>query len=385
MKSTPVIVLGLCLASSALAQDAKPEGRARVRVGETGEASTPLALPAGADQPISLQLKDAKVADIVRTLGALLNVPVYVDPDVTGTVTLELKEVPVSKVLAIVSKGSGVSIRMENGKLVASRSTTSLLPAVTLPSSTAEGPRLPVETYARAFASPDALVLRTRTPDAETCSVLEYRTGEPPVFSLPGSSGSGYTVTQFGFDPISGTRYLAVEGDHFRKAFSVAAPEGVTWETRKGESSLKMSIAPWRGGAGCPSAERRYPSPGATVLLNMELHADSGSGEVVAAPRIQVRTGQVFSARSGFEDAARGQHREFSIQGYVAADGRSAALGVVTTAIYVDPKDGREYVYSQTSPLSGFAQLTREPADVAALPAGIASSQPLVLRVWLGE
>jgi hypothetical protein len=386
MKTALCALLFLSLANRASSQVATREGTARVRVGESGDASARMVdLPAGADQPITLQLKDAKVADVVRTLGALMNMPVYVDPDVAGAVTLELRDVPVSKVLAILSKSSGVSIRVENGKLVASRSTASLLPAVTLPPESPDGPRLPVEDYARAFASPDALVLRARTPESETCSVLEYRSGEPPVFGISTPSGSGYTVTQFGFDPVSGTRYLVVEAERFRKAFSVPAREGVTWEMRKGESSLKVAVASAPGGAGCARAERRYPSPGAPVLLNIELRAGSGSGEVVAAPRIQVRAGQVFSTRSGFEDVAKGQHREFSIVGYVAADGRAAALGLVTTAIYVDPKDGREYVYSQASPASGFVDLSREPAEAAALPAGIASSQPLGLRVWLAE
>lgn len=389
MKTVLSLLVGLCLAAGLAAQDARSaEGTARIRVGSSGEASARIGdLPPGSDQPITLRLKDAKVADVVRTLGALVNMPVYVDPDVSGAVTLELREVPVSKVLAILSKSSGVAIRVENGKLVASRSTASLLPAVTVPPSFAEAPRLPVEEYARAFASPEPLVLRMRTPDGESCGRLDYRSGEPPLFALPGASGAAaYTVTQFGFDPVSGTRYLALEGDHFRKAFSVSAPDGLTWEARKGDSSVRISVAKPRGeSAECAPAERRYPSPGASVLLHVEVREGSASSEIVAAPRIAVRAGQVFSTRSGFEDTVKGQHREFSIQGYISSDGRAAALGLVTTAIYVDPKDGREYVYSQASPLPGFTELGREPIDAASLPAGIASSQPLVLRVWLAE
>ena len=54
-------------------------------------------------EKITLDLKDARIADVATTLGALAGLPVYVDPDVDGTVTLQVEAMPYTDVLQLIS------------------------------------------------------------------------------------------------------------------------------------------------------------------------------------------------------------------------------------------------------------------------------------------
>jgi hypothetical protein len=103
-------------------------------------------------------------------------------------------------------------------------------------------------------------------------------------------------------------------------------------------------------------------------------------GEVVMAPQVGTVSGMAFSMRSGAMGAT-GQHDETVIFGYLSADGKSVAAALQATAIRTDPKDGKEYVYSQISPPHSvrFVPVGAEPVVLTVLPSGAAREKPLEL------
>jgi type II secretory pathway component HofQ len=56
---------------------------------------------------ISIVLKDAEIKDVLKTFATLTNLNIVVDPKVTGTVTLELRDVPWDQVIDLILKMNG--------------------------------------------------------------------------------------------------------------------------------------------------------------------------------------------------------------------------------------------------------------------------------------
>ena len=71
-------------------------------------------------EKISLDLKDAKLTEVIATLGAMANLPVVIAPGLEASVSLRVKEMKFESVLELLSMHYGVSVRIENGRLVAS-------------------------------------------------------------------------------------------------------------------------------------------------------------------------------------------------------------------------------------------------------------------------
>src|SRR6266496_800683 len=53
-------------------------------------------------EPISLDLKDADLKDVLRTFAELTKINIAVDPDVKGSVTLRLHDVPWDQALDVI-------------------------------------------------------------------------------------------------------------------------------------------------------------------------------------------------------------------------------------------------------------------------------------------
>lgn len=84
-----------------------PPARAKAR-----PAPTP-APAADAGEAISVNFQEADLADVLLQLGALSGQSVVVDPEVRGRVTLSLRDVPVSQVVALVAARNGLGVVRE--------------------------------------------------------------------------------------------------------------------------------------------------------------------------------------------------------------------------------------------------------------------------------
>lgn len=68
-------------------------------------------------EPMSLELKDADIKDVLRTFAKITGLNVVVDPDVSGSVTVQLEQVPWDQALDIILRINGLDYVVENNVL----------------------------------------------------------------------------------------------------------------------------------------------------------------------------------------------------------------------------------------------------------------------------
>ncbi len=67
--------------------------------------------------PISLTLKDADIKDVLKTFSALTQLNIVIDPEVNGSVTVELRNVPWDQALDLILRINGLDYLLENNVL----------------------------------------------------------------------------------------------------------------------------------------------------------------------------------------------------------------------------------------------------------------------------
>jgi type IV pilus assembly protein PilQ len=72
-------------------------------------------------EPISLELKDADIKDVLRSFAKITGLNIVVDPDVSGSVTVQLDNVPWDQALDIILRINGLSYVVENNVLRVAR------------------------------------------------------------------------------------------------------------------------------------------------------------------------------------------------------------------------------------------------------------------------
>ena len=65
-------------------------------------------------EPISLDLKDADIKDVFRTISQFTGLNIVIDPEVRGTVTVQLENVPWDQALDLILKQNGLGYVLEN-------------------------------------------------------------------------------------------------------------------------------------------------------------------------------------------------------------------------------------------------------------------------------
>jgi hypothetical protein len=333
--------------------------------------------------PISLELKDASLGDVITTLGALANLPVVIEPGIEGRVTIRLQDVPFERVLAILSKQNGITLHVLDGKLVASRSLSSVPGPALLPEKFQGLPRIAVEEYSKSLSPP--LFVETRWNASETCNRLTFGNGgvSTALIPAPGRTRSlPMLVSQFGFDPVTGARFVVAD-DPLRRVFALQPGSSKSAEIRSDAQSLRVTVAPSPMAAeGCQGPDQREsgPRPNTMIVMEVRERLEDGSMRAVMGPRVAALAGVAFSMRSSFKD------RGFVIRGYLSRDGGSVALALVVEATWSDPRDGRDYIYAQVGDVrEQLVPLTPDGVMATSLPAGVATDRPLELWVSLGS
>ncbi len=74
-------------------------------------------------EPLSLELKDADVKDVLKTFASITGLNIVIDPDVSGSVTVNLNNVPWDQALDIILKINGLDYVVENNVLRVARIT----------------------------------------------------------------------------------------------------------------------------------------------------------------------------------------------------------------------------------------------------------------------
>jgi type IV pilus assembly protein PilQ len=81
-----------------------------------------------AGEPISLDLKDADLKDVLRTFAELARLNIVIDPEVKGSVTVRLNDVPWDQALDVILRVNGLGYVLE-GNVVRVGEPRKLLPA----------------------------------------------------------------------------------------------------------------------------------------------------------------------------------------------------------------------------------------------------------------
>jgi type IV pilus assembly protein PilQ len=126
---SPFLVLALSAASVALAAPAKTTKPTRARVTRVQPRPLPVLgqdpargyapIPIGdaprryTGEPISLDLKDADVRDVLLTFSRLARLNMVIDPGVRGSVTVRLENVPWDQALEVILKVNGLGYVLE--------------------------------------------------------------------------------------------------------------------------------------------------------------------------------------------------------------------------------------------------------------------------------
>ncbi len=109
-----------------VSETAKATSAAEVLAGSLEASGTPMpgqpetasaSDPKYTGQPISLDLKDVDLKDFFRLIHEISGLNVIVDPDVTGTVTMVLDDVPWDQALAIVLRDNGLGEQLQGNVL----------------------------------------------------------------------------------------------------------------------------------------------------------------------------------------------------------------------------------------------------------------------------
>jgi type IV pilus assembly protein PilQ len=102
--------------SSAMVEQAPPPTR-----GATGTHEVESQERRFTGEPISLELKDADIKDVLRTFAKITGLNIVVDPDVSGTVTVQLENVPWDQALDIILRINRLDYVVENNVLRVAR------------------------------------------------------------------------------------------------------------------------------------------------------------------------------------------------------------------------------------------------------------------------
>ncbi|HSE65226.1 MAG TPA: secretin and TonB N-terminal domain-containing protein [Thermoanaerobaculia bacterium] len=118
----PALVALSLVALPALAAPAAKKPRIRVTRPPASGALPVLGYPAIAigegprryvGEPISLDLKDADIRDVLLTFSKLARLNMVIDPDVRGSVTVRLENVPWDQALEVILKVNGLGYVLE--------------------------------------------------------------------------------------------------------------------------------------------------------------------------------------------------------------------------------------------------------------------------------
>ena len=271
----------------------------------TDRAQLPVAAnPARLDVPITLRLKDAAVVDVLEKLADLLGVTPIIDLGVGGQVSLDVRELPISKALELIEEAAKVEITV-SAKLLRVRAKAD-------PNATGA---VPAPAPATSKASPVRL--------GEALRFWRDGAGAPPVtvhvpeyvgrFELPGCTG-----------PVTIGRLGAYEGRTAGVALASSDPSGGPATGRiLGEAAINGTKVLLPGCDGKLVVEVGDPLPGATmtepvrvpkgeplVVTMRLLELTEEEEKSLSEPRIAFLADGSFSTISGFTAGAPGSFEQ---------------------------------------------------------------------------
>lgn len=261
--------------------------------------------PASRDVPVTLNLRDAALVDVLEKLADLLGVTPILEPGLSRPLTLDLREVPASKALAAVEQAAGVRIVLK-GKVmrVSARGDGRAAPAGgTAPSRWNPG----FGDVARFWkAGAEGQAVSVRVPQSVGRVDLPGCEGPVTIARVGPGNKAAWALALAGRSS-AGARTAA-------RILDGAAVEGATVLLPGCDGRIVVAA----GDASAPGVlePTRIESRESVVVTIRVLEVTEEGEESVAEPRVGFSTGGGWSIRSGFAvDEARTVEQELELYG----------------------------------------------------------------------
>ena len=252
-----------------------------------------------------------------------------------------------------------------------------------IPEKFRELPHLALSDFEKAPAQAPILI-RVRSGPTESCrSVLFASDRADSVTIPPGPEAKPVTIVQLFQDRILGRRYLAADGGspQLRGILVLERAGNAEWSAPGGTLEVSVSHASAQDPGGpCEPASASAPAGtvhwdeanprtnGDAVLLRAEIRSDRApSPGVVWGWCVAEGPGGASNLSAIRSPGPSSQN--WKLVTYITPDGRAAAAALAFTHVWRDPRDGRDYRFSQSG-ATGFLALPASGNAVLSLDAG---------------
>ncbi|HEY0141550.1 MAG TPA: type IV pilus secretin PilQ [Thermoanaerobaculia bacterium] len=269
-------------------------------------------------EPLSLNLKDADVKDVIRTFAELTGLNIAVDPDVSGSVTVDFVDVPWDQALDIILRQNGLTFTLE-GNVMRIGKVERIAQETLAARRLAEEEQLNVPrttlsfklSYARAN---DVAMLLREIASTRARIIVDTRTNQLIVSEIPQYLQTMQNLITTIDVP---TRQVVIEARIVESSRTFSQAYGFSWEfggvldpslgTGTGlvfPNRIDFAGGPFSftGGA-APVIGVSLTDVLGTFSLDFALHAAEAQGftRVISAPRVTTQDNQPAEIQSGFQ------------------------------------------------------------------------------------
>ena len=328
-------------------------------------------------EPLSLNLKDADIKDVLHTFQQLTGLNIAVDPQVTGAVTVDFVDVPWDQALQIILRMNGLAYVLE-GNVMRVGTASRLAEEAEASRRLSDQDRLnvPLQTigfklsYARA-ADVAALLKEMASPRARI--IVDQRTNQLVISEIPTYLQTMRNLIESVDVP---TKQVVIEARIVETTKTFAQQFGFNWGFRGTmDPSLGTGTGlvfpnrvdsvggPFQFGAGNPVISFSLQNVLGTFNLDLALLAAENEGlvRVISAPRIMTQDNTTAEIQSGFQIPYQTRINLTTTVTYVDATLRLSVTPQITEAGTVimdisvqknDPDTGLNIVGGAGTPLS---------------------------------
>ena len=328
-------------------------------------------------EPLSLNLKDADIKDVLHTFQQLTGLNIAVDPQVTGAVTVDFVDVPWDQALEIILRMNGLAYVLE-GNVMRVGTSARLAEEAEANRRLSDQERLnvPLQTigfklsYARA-ADVSALLKEMASPRARI--IVDQRTNQLVISEIPTYLQTMRNLIESVDVP---TKQVVIEARIVETTKTFAQQFGFNWGFRGTmDPSLGTGTGlvfpnrvdsvggPFQFGVGNPVVSFSLQNVLGTFNLDLALLAAENEGlvRVISAPRIMTQDNTTAEIQSGFQIPYQTRVNFTTTVSYVDATLRLSVTPQITEAGTVimdiqvqknDPATGLNIVGGAGTPLS---------------------------------
>ena len=268
-------------------------------------------------EPISLNLKDADIKDVIRTFAALTGLNIAVDPQVSGSVTVDFVDVPWDQALEIILRQNNLNYVLE-GNVMRVGTIARLADEANAMRRLAEEERLNVPTQTIAFklsyarANDVANLLREMaSPRAKI--IVDGRTNQLIINEIPTYLATMRNLIESVDVP---NRQVVIEARIVETSKTFLQQYGFNWDFRgRLDPSLGTGTGlifpntvdvvggPFNFGPGNPLVSFSLSDVLGTFTLDLALNAaeTEGLARVISAPRVMTQDNTQAEIQSGFQ------------------------------------------------------------------------------------